>query len=160
MENNTTIKFYANYNSKQKKYFISGKNEKNKYFSLWKNPDFNNEIYLDTNKFKKGCEIEKTKLKLLAREDGEESKVLMFKNAEDEKEYCITKEQIEKRKQEQKNKKTGVDNSYCEFIVDLFKELFETNPDLKIGEMAKEQIERFNNKPDMEEITPPDELPF
>ena len=75
-----TIKFYANYNSEQKKYYISGKNEKNKWFSLWKNPDINKELYLDTNKFKKGIEIEKRKLKLLEREDGEESKVLMFKN--------------------------------------------------------------------------------
>ena len=160
MEN--VIKFYANYNSKQKKYFISGKNEKNKYFSLWKNPDFNSDLYLDTNRFKKGCEIEKSKLKLLAREDGEESKVLMFKNAEDEKQFCITKEDIEKRKEEQKKKSKGVDNSYCEFVIDLFKDLFNSNKDLVIGKITKEQIEKSNAKADAVEMVEveTEDLPF
>ena len=36
-----TIKFYANYNSEQKKYYIIRNNEKNKCFSLWKNPEIN-----------------------------------------------------------------------------------------------------------------------
>lgn len=157
MEN--TIKFYANYNSQQKKYFISGKNDKGKYFSLWKNPDFNNDVYLDTNKFKKGLEIDKSKLKLLAREDGEESKVLMFKNAEDEKEYCITKEDIEKRKQEQTNKKKYVNNSYCEYIVDLFRDLFTANENLVVGELMKKQFEQYT-KVEMVEIEDPEDLPF
>lgn len=152
-----TIKFYANYNSEQKKYYISGKNEKNKWFSLWKNPDINKELYLDTNKFKKGIEIEKRKLKLLEREDGEESKVLMFKNEADELEYCISKEEIEKRK---KNKQE-INNSYAEFVIDLFINLFDANKELKIGDFLEQQIAQFRKKqPDELEEIKDDDLPF
>ena len=152
-----TIKFYANYNSEQKKYYISGKNEKNKWFSLWKNPDINKELYLDTNKFKKGIEIEKGKLKLLEREDGEESKVLMFRNEADELEYCISKEEIEKRK----NKKQAINNSYAEFVIDLFINLFDANKELKIGDFLEQQIAQFRKKqPDELEEIKDDDLPF
>lgn len=152
-----TIKFYANYNSEQKKYYISGKNEKNKWFSLWKNPDINKELYLDTNKFKKGIEIEKRKLKLLEREDGEESKVLMFRNEVDELEYCISKEEIEKRKKD----KQAINNSYAEFVIDLFINLFDANKELKISDFLEQQIAQFRKKqPDEMEEIKDDDLPF
>lgn len=133
------IKFYSNYNSKEKKFFISGKNEKNVYYSLWKSKEFNTDLYFDNDKFKKGCEIDKSKLKLLPREDGEESKVLVFKLAEDEKQYCISKEEIESRK---KNKT----NTYVDFIMPLFIDLFNSNPTLTISDEMSSKINDFKNK--------------
>ena len=153
-----TIKFYSNY--KNKKFYVSGKNEKNKWFSLWKNPDFNNELYLDTQKFKGGVEIDKSKLKLLPNDSGEESKVLVFKNAEDEKEFCIDKVEIEKRKQERTKKKQSVNNDFCEFVVDMFRDLFKENNELKVGEVIRKQFEEYT-KVDLEEIEVDEEdLPF
>ena len=155
MEN--TIKFYANY--KNKKFYVSGKNHQNKWFSLWKNPEFDNGTYLDTQAFKGGVEIDKTLLKLLPNENGEESKVLVFKSEEEEKKYCITKEDIEKRKQAQAKKKQSVDNAYCEFVIDLFRDLFVANQNLVVGELLKKQFEE-HTKVDMVEIEQPDDLPF
>lgn len=157
MEN--TIKFYSNY--KNKKFYVSGKNEKNRWFSLWKNPDFNNELYLDTQKFKGGVEIEKSKLKLLPNDNGEESKVLVFKNAEDEKEFCITKEDIEKRKQE---RKTKTSDKIEEYLEDIIKELVETIRTVipfeqKPEGLIEKILEQKNNKADLQEVEQ-EELPF
>ena len=149
-----TIKFYSNY--KNKKFYVSGKNEKNKWFSLWKNPDFNNELYLDTQKFKGGVEIDKSKLKLLPNDSGKESKVLVFKNSEDEKEFCIDKAEIEKRKQERKTKKTSNSEDYIE---DIIRELFRVNDTLKYGDLIKSILEQKNNDADLQEVET-DDLPF
>lgn len=149
-----TIKFYSNY--KNKKIYVSGKNEKSKWFSLWKNPDFNNELYLDNQKFKGGVEIDKSKLKLLPNDSGEESKVLVFKNAEDEKEFCIDKVEVEKRKQERKAKTTSKSEDYIE---DMIRELFRLNDTLKYGDLIKSILEQKNNDADLKEVET-DDLPF
>ena len=156
--NEKTIKFYANYNQKDRRYFISGKNEKNKYYSLWKNPEFENNWYLDTDLFKGGLEIEKSKLKLLPREDGEESKVLVFKNLEDEKGLCISQEDIQKRK---KAKKQSVENSYVNYVLDLFRDLFANNKGLKIGDKTKDQLANQEvDTEEMKEVENDNDLPF
>ena len=149
-----SIKFYANYKDK---YYISGKNEKDKWFSLWKNPEFDNGLYLDTEKFKNGCEIDKDNLKILPREDGEVSKVLVFKTEEVEKQYCIDKEEIERRKQKRQNKKTV--SSVEEFLKDIIKELVTENKNLKYGKIIESIIAEKNNDADMTEIESED-LPF
>lgn len=153
MEN--TIKFYANWSNKDKRYFVSGKNEKNKYYSLWKNPEFENEMYMDTDKFKGGFEIEKSKLKILKREDGQESKVLVFKNLEDELSICVSKEDLEKRRRAKKQT-----NSHADFVIDLFKCLFDTNKDLKCEGLLKEKISEANNMPDETEPIEDEDLLF
>lgn len=163
--NDTTIKFYANY--KNKKYFISGKNEKNKYFSLWKNPDLteNKDLYLDTEKFKHGVEIDKKKLKLLPREDGEESKVLVFKDFENEKEFLISKQGIEKRKQQKNKKAQPVEDIIFEILGECFSELL-TNyiglNEIKQDGLIAKCLAIYDNKKEEQELIPTDneELPF
>lgn len=158
MENNKTIKFYANFNSKQHKYFISGKNEKNKYYSLWKSDEFNPDFYFDTNLFKNGQEIEKSKLKLLKREDGEESKVLVFKDGSDELVYCVSKAELEKRKSQQKSSSNNVKNEDIDLIFDIIKELCVKNS-LELGELATKVFSEKMSPDAMEEIDD-DNLPF
>lgn len=150
-----TIKFYANY--KNGSYYISGKNEKDKWFSLWKSKEFNENLYLDTNKFKGGVEIDKNDLKILPNENGGVSKVLVFKTADAEKKYCITKEEIEKNKQARQNKKTV--SSVEEFLKDIVKELVSNNADLKFGKIIESIIAEKNADADMTEIESED-LPF
>lgn len=171
IENNQIIKFYANYNSKTKKYFISGKNEKGKYYSLWKSPEFNKDLYLSTNIFKKGIEIEKSKLKLLDSED-KESKVLVFKYAEDEKQYCITKEDIEVQKEEREiyiNKSNQSVNNLIfeilgEFAISLFEVLGARNLDVSKHTLLRKCIIEYNtsNSKNTNELTEllDEELPF
>ena len=80
---------------------LSGKNEDGKYFSLWLNPDFQKDgEYLDNDKFSKGLAISKNDLKLL--EQNKDCKVLVFRTEEKQKEFTITKEQIEERKSKKK----------------------------------------------------------
>lgn len=153
----THIVFYANYNTKDKRYFISGKNEKGKFFSLWKNPNFdeNEGMYINTNLFKGGYPIAKANLKLLPTEDGSESKVLVFNDPAIEKTFLITKEEIAQRKEQAKKKSTDVD-----LIADLLKELCEVNK-LKIGKLLEKIIAENNNVPDeCTAIDNDDDLPF
>ena len=150
-----SIKFYANY--KNGKYYISGKNEKGVWFSLWKSKEFNENLYLDTNKFKGGVEINKDDLKILPNDSGAVSKVLVFKTADAEKQYCITKEEIEKNKQARQNKKTV--SSVEEFLKDIIKELIAENKNLKYGKIIESIIAEKNNDADMTEIESED-LPF
>lgn len=153
----THIVFYANWNSKDRRYFISGKNEKNKFFSLWKNPNFeeNKDMYINTNLFKGGYPIAKAELKLLPTEDGSESKVLVFKDPSIEKTFLITKEEIAKRKEQAKKKSNDMD-----LVADILKELCELN-ELKIGKLLEGIIAESNNVPDeCTAIDNDDDLPF
>ena len=81
----------------------------------------------------------------------------MFKNEADELEYCMSKEEIEKRK----NKKQAINNSYAEFVIDLFINLFDANKELKIGDFLEQQIAQFRKKqPDELKEIKDDDLPF
>lgn len=158
----SSIKFYANYSDKDKRYFISGRSSKKEngkaiFFSLWANPDFESKLYFDTDLFKKGVEIDKTLLKVLPREDGQPSRVLVFKDEAEQNKYCISKEEIEKRKN---RKSKGISNSYCEYVLDLFKDLFKANENLKIGEFIQNEISLQTPPADCKEVDEDDDLPF
>lgn len=147
-----TIKFYSNY--KDGKVFISGQNDKKVWFSLWKSTEFNKNLYLENDKFKGGLEIDKQVLRLLDDKPG--CRVLVFKDAEEEAKYCISKEEVEKRKAQRKAKKNST--NIFDYVNDIVKELIETN-DLKIKEngiIAKllEPVE------ELEEVEEQDDLPF
>lgn len=147
-----TIKFYANY--KDGKVFISGQNNKKVWFSLWKSTEFNKDLYLENDKFKGGLEIDKQVLRLLDDKPG--CRVLVFKDAEEEAKYCISKEEVEKRKTQRKAKKNST--NIFDYVNDIIKELVETN-DLKIKEngiIAK----LLTPVEELEEIEEQDDLPF
>ncbi len=165
MENNK-IKFYKQWSKQNHAFYLSGKNEKGKYFSLWKSKEFNNDLYLNNNLFTKGLEIEKSKLKLL--ENNTDCKVLVFKNANDEREICITKEDIEKQKEERKKINFDVSDAIFVLLGDCFKELLEQLripiDDFKVPSLIKKCIELSNdNELSKDFIGGPDdeeELPF
>lgn len=117
----STIKFYRNY--KDGKVFISGQNEKKAWLSLWKSTDFNKDMYLDNDKFKGGLEIDKSVLKLYDNEPG--CRVLVFKDAEEEAKYCITKEEVEKRKKARQTKATT--KNIFDYVDDIVRELFKAS---------------------------------
>lgn len=156
----STIKFYANF--KNGKFFISGKNEKGDYYSLWKNPNLegNEDFYLDIKKFRGGLEIDKTELKLLPREDGEPSKVLVCKTAEIERKYLISKEEVEKQKNSRKSSGEGVKKEIVEYVLDLFECLYLLNPDLALDGLLKEELMNKSKNPAEAEVTEDDDLPF
>ncbi len=152
----TTIKFYSNF--KNGKVFVSGKNEQEKWFSLWKNADINEDLYLDNSKFKDGIEIEKSKLKL--KDNDKDCKILVFKNEADEKEFCITKEEIDKRKQKSaKFNKKIVDNVQA-YVNDIIVELFKNNSNLVAGELIEKIISENNIPESAEETEDNGVLPF
>ena len=148
--NSNYIKFYANY--KNGRYYISGKNEKNKWFSLWKNPEFSPNMYLDTEMFKGGIEIPKERLKLLPDEEGNVGKVLVFKTEDFERDFTISAEEIEKRKA---NKKERKNSNAFDYVEDIIKELFANNPDLKAGKIMQKILNELQDAPEEE-----DNLPF
>lgn len=117
----STIKFYRNY--KNGRFYLSGKNEKDKWFYLNKSKDFNTDLYLDNDKFIKGLEIDKANLKLLEDTDN----ILVFKTAEVEKNYCIDKAEIEKRKADRSNKKRNIDDRLETLLLDCLKEIIALN---------------------------------
>lgn len=159
MENNINekaIKFYRNY--AKGRFYVSGKNHKGKWFYLNKSKEFNGELYLDNEMFIKGLEIDKQLLKIV---DGTDN-VLVFRNAEDEKIYCVTKEEIEQKKQQRQNKKKSVDASVETMIRDAVKELIDYNglsyaDDGIIARLLNKEEEQKN-----EELQPIDDedLPF
>ena len=158
---NRTIKFYKNI--KNGRYFISGKNDKDKWFFLNKNKDFNDGLYLDNDKFKGGCDVFCKDLKLL--ENDKNCNILVFKTAEAERGFCISKEEIEKREKARKEKKTITNDTY-NFVGELFAELVKLNSDvLDFGEKINDLVAKFNKENEeqkteiMEEIEDED-LPF
>lgn len=117
----STIKFYSNY--KDGKVFISGQNEKKVWFSLWKSTEFNKDKYLDNDRFKGGLEIDKQYLKLHDNEPG--CRVLVFKDEAEEAKYCITKEEVEKRKKARQTKSTT--KNIFDYVDDIVKNLVNDN---------------------------------
>ena len=150
----STIKFYSNY--KDGKVFISGQNEKKVWFSLWKSTEFNKDMYLDNDRFKGGLEIDKSVLKL--HDDKIGCRVLVFKDEAEEAKYCITKEEVEKRKKARQTKATT--KNIFDYVDDIVRELFDYNKgNLEFGAM----IEKILTKEDeLEEIKEDeqDDLPF
>lgn len=122
----TTIKFYRNY--KDGRYFVSGKNEQGRWFYLYKT--HNTDLYLDNEKFAKGLEIDKSKLTLKEKDD-KDCNILVFKTAELEREFCVSKEELAKRKEQKKVQST----SAFDFVKDIIIELFEQNEELIAGKL-------------------------
>lgn len=142
-----TIKFYRQF--KNGKYFISGKNENDKWFFL--NKEHNKDLYLDYDKFKNGLSIDKIDLKL---KDGTEN-VLILKNEEIERKYCITKEEVEERKKKRKIESY----SPFDYVNEIIKEIIVTN-DLLCGQMCEKLfLKKEEEKEELEEIDAND-LPF
>lgn len=119
----TTITIYKNYSKTSKKYYLCAKVNGEYYFI---NKEYNEDLYLDMDKFN-GKSFDKTLFKLKDKN----SKILIFKDAEEEKKYCITKEEIDKRKQERKTQSTNA----FDYINDLIKEIITTN-DLLCGKLT------------------------
>lgn len=143
------IKFYSNYNKQNNRYFISGKNPTTgKFYNIWKNPDFNQDCYLDNSKFKNGVEINGALLKFLTP-DVEGSNVLVFKTAEEERKFCIPKKFT--------NAKT--ENIY-NFLADILNDLFLKNEILSKSELIDEFINNFKSEEPEEPEEPEEELPF
>lgn len=149
MEN--SIKFYANWDTKTRRFYISGKNEKGQYFNLWKSKEFNDDLYLYTDMFKKGVEISKDVLKILPRDDGNPSSVLVFKTAEEEAKYSISKEEMEKAKEDRAKTPVSVE----EYVNKLFKDLFKCNDMLSCGN--DNILSHLINE---ETVTNTDDIPF
>lgn len=116
MENKETIKIYKNYSKNNKKFYLSTKVNEEYYYI---NKSHNDDLYLDMDALH-GKELSKELFKL--KEKG--SKILIFKDADKEREFCITKEEIEKRKQERKK---NVDTSIETMLGDILKELIDLN---------------------------------
>ena len=163
----STIKFYSNY--KDGKVFISGQNEKKVWLSLWKSTDFNKDMYLDNDKFKGGLEIDKSVLKL--HDDKPGCRVLVFKDSEEEAKYCITKEEVEKRKKARQTKATTknvfdyIDDIVREFFESVFVEVKGEDYGLSCDELDAPIIHKILNttQEELEEIKedePQDDLPF
>ncbi len=128
-----SIKFFANF--KNGKYFISGKNEKGIWYSLWVLPE-DKDLFFDVAKFKGGLEIDKDVLTLLPDKDGNVGRVLVFKNKEEQNKYTIKKEDLSK-----KNKK-GINADICTYILSLFVDLINVN-NLDFGEFLKDELVKF-----------------
>ena len=148
---NDKIKFYKNWSDAKKVFFVSGKNEDGKYFSLWLNPDFQKDgEYLDNDKFSKGLAISKSDLKLL--EQNKDCKVLVFRTEEKQKEFTITKEQIEekksKKKQEQNFDTIGAIKELIKAI-DLQVEELEKFPILKSLVVEETKLEEVEDNGDL-----------
>lgn len=149
----STIKFYSNY--KDGKVFISGQNEKKVWLSLWKSTDFNKDLYLDNDRFKGGLEIDKSVLKL--HDDKIGCRVLVFKDAEEEAKYCITKEEVEKRKKARQTKATT--KNIFDYVDDVVRELFNENGlDYKIGGLIDKILSPTEELEEIKEDE--DDLPF
>ena len=119
---------------KNKRYYLSGKSTKTgKWYFLNKSHQANQELYLDMEKFAKGLEVADA---LLAVKEGTDN-VLVFKTAESEREYCITKEEVAKRKEQRQTQST----SPFDFIKDIIKELFMENEELIAGEHISKILE-------------------
>lgn len=116
------IKIYKNYSKNNKKYYLATKVGEVYYYI---NKAHNDDLYLDMDALHQK-ELDKSLFKLK-----ENSNILVFKDAEEEKKYCITKEEIEKRKQERKTQST----SAFDYVNDLIKELITTN-DLMCGKLT------------------------
>lgn len=126
------MKFFRFY--KNKRYYLSGKSEKSgKWYFLNKSHEENKDLYLDNERFAKGLEIADA---LLGVEVGTDN-VLVFRTAEDERKYCISKEELDQRKA---NKKVQ-SNSAFDFIKDIIKELFMENEELIAGEHISKILE-------------------
>lgn len=117
------IKIYKNYSKSTKRYYLSTKVGEEYYYI---NKSHNDDLYLDMDALHQK-ELDKTLFKLKDKN----SYILIFKDAEEEKKYCITKEEIEKRKQERKTQST----SAFDYVNDLIKELITTN-DLMCGKLT------------------------
>lgn len=151
----STIKFYSNY--KDGKVFISGQNEKKVWLSLWKSTDFNKDMYLDNDKFKGGLEIDKSVLKL--HDDKPGCRVLVFKDAEEEAKYCITKEEVEKRKKARQTKATT--KNIFDYVDDIVRELFDYNRNkLEYGAMIEKILTPEEELEEIKEDEQQDDLPF
>ena len=151
----STIKFYSNY--KDGKVFISGQNEKKVWLSLWKSTDFNKDMYLDNDKFKGGLEIDKSFLKL--HDDKIGCRVLVFKDAEEEAKYCITKEEVEKRKKARQTKVTT--KNIFDYVDDIVRELFDYNRNkLEFGVMIEKILTPQEELEEIKEDDQQDDLPF
>ena len=119
---------------KNKRYYLSGKSAKtNKWYFLNKTHQANQELYLDMEKFAKGLEVDD---KLLTVKEGTDN-VLVFKTAESEREYCISKEEVAKRKEQRQAQSV----SPFDFIKDIIKELFMENEELIAGEHISKILE-------------------
>ncbi len=150
MEENVTLTIYKNYSKNNKKFYLSTKVGDEYYYI---NKSHNEDLYLDMDSLHRK-ELPKELFKL--KEKG--SKILVFKSAEKEKEFCMTKEELEKRKQERKK---NVDTSIETMLGDILRELIDIN-DLKFfddGIIAK--LIGLNNAKnnDLQPIDD-DDLPF
>ena len=117
------ITIYKNYSKNNKRYYLATKVGENYYYI---NKVHNEDLYLDMDALHKK-ELDKSLFKLKEKN----SNILVFKDADKEREFCITKEEIEKRKQERKTQSTSV----FDYVNDLIKELITTN-DLMCGKLA------------------------
>lgn len=117
--NNNVIRFYKNYSTKNKRFFVSGKGANDKYFSLGLRPETRESgLYLNNSLFEKGIDIEKSKLELLEK-DNKDCNILVFKTPEDEHQYTITKEDIDKRKNNDIAKKNFDAHAFAKDLIDF-----------------------------------------